>query len=257
MRADGDDRFIYTPADFLGWALRTGWRPGRMPVGVIYTFQSPVCRALSEQENRFEENHDLTVSNARMFMTRDDAAPVLVACLNPGGASLATQLEHLRFLGERTCYAAIVGTAGALTSDFVIGQQVVIHSALRSDGISDRYLPPAPVVEADPAFGRALRDGIGPDPRSARAWTVPVPYRSTPDDLQAALAAGAGVVEMEVATLYAVSQALGYRAAATVVISDVSRVAGWDVEWRDPTAPLVAAVHTTIDVMRRLLMQDS
>lgn len=83
--------FIYSPEDFLGWALRSGWNPNVLPVGVIYAFQAPVTQAIAGQTDRFVENTDLTVSNARMFMTIDDGAPVLVARLNPGSASMVTR----------------------------------------------------------------------------------------------------------------------------------------------------------------------
>ncbi len=219
---------------------------------MVYTFQAPVTRLLGEATDRFAENRDLTVSNARMFMTSDDGPPVLVACLNPGAASMATQLEHLSFLGDETRFAAIVGTAGALTTDYRIADTVVVSSALRTDGISDRYLPPEQVVEADPAFTVALAGSAGVGALPARSWTVPVPYRSNRSDLTSVVEAGASVVEMEIATLFAVSEALGFRAAATVVISDLHRVEGWEVDWNATTPPLFRAVLTTIEVMRSL-----
>ena len=41
----------------------------------------------------FAPNRDLIVSNGQSFITIGDDAPVLVSCLNPGAASMATQLE--------------------------------------------------------------------------------------------------------------------------------------------------------------------
>lgn len=247
-----DHDFVYTPDDLLGWALSQGWRPGVLPVGVIYTFQAPLASALAERTELFGENTALVVSNARMLMTVDEGLPVLVACLNPGAASMATQLEHLRFLGDTTRFAAIVGTAGALSGNFRIGDSRVVASALRTDGISDRYLPPAPVVEASARFVSALREAIGDQAPPVRTWTVPVPYRSTAQDLATARDGGAAVVEMEIATLFAVAEAVGMEAAATIVISDVSRVDDWEVDWSDTNVPSVAAVLATVDVMRRL-----
>ncbi len=244
---DGDS--IYSPADFLGWALKSGWSPSVLPIGVIYTFQSPVTRVI-EQELDFVEERELTVSNASMFMTADDGPPVMVGCMNPGSASLATQLEHLRFLGEATRFAAIVGTAGALTPDFSFAQQVIASSAWRTDGISDRYLPPAPAVDASPGFVAALQGALGTDVPAVRTWTVPVPYRSTRADYDAAVAAGASVVEMEAATLFAVGKALGVETAATLVISDVVRAGAVDVDWSDFMPPTIKALLATVDVIR-------
>lgn len=243
--------FVYTPSDFLGWALRSGWQPAQLPVGVVYTFQAPVARRVAEQTDRFVENTDLTVSNARMYMTDDGGPPVLLACLNPGAAAMVTQLEHLRLLaGEAPLAAVIVGTAGAIAGPHLIADTVVVGSALRTDHISDSYLPPAPVVDADPGLTDALTRRLGERPVT-RSWTVTVPYRSTHDDLVAARAGGAEVVEMEAASLFAAGAALDIATAAAVVISDVTRHdEPVDVDWSDTLEPTMVAVDAAIEAIR-------
>lgn len=244
------DDFVYTPADFLGWALRSGWSPTVLPIGVVYTFQAPVTRSLVESGD-FEENRELTVSNSTMLMTADDGLPVLVACLNPGAASMAAQLEHLDFLGDETRFAAIAGTAGALTPDHRIGDVAVIHSALRGDQVSDKYLPPAAHVDGDAEFMAALAARL-PNAKQARTWTVAVPYRSSRDDMDAAVRGGASLVEIEVAAMFAVGRSLGIRTTAALTVSDVARVEGWEVDWSDTTAPTVRSVYAIIETMRDL-----
>ncbi len=102
-----DQEFIYTPADFLGWALKSGWQPSTLPIGVVYTFQDPVTRAIVEDE-RFVDNTELIVSNARMLMTVVGGDPVLIGCMNPGASSMVTQLEHLRFLAGDSRLSAVI-----------------------------------------------------------------------------------------------------------------------------------------------------
>lgn len=242
----------YSPEAFLGWALKSGWRPGVMPIGVIYTFQPGVKRYLVDQPQHFSPNRDLTVSNASMFMTTGDSAPVLVACLSPGAASLATQLEHLRFLGDDTRFAAIVGTAGALVAGHHIADTIVIDSAVRDDLISDRYLEPGRIVEGDRAFSSTLAENLDLDTEPARTWTVAVPYRQTEAELEAARNDGASTVEMEIATLFAVAEALDYRATAAVIISDVSNAEGWHSDWSETAGPTNVALEATITSMRQL-----
>lgn len=246
-----ENNFIYSAADFLGWALKSGWSPSVLPVGIVYTFQSPVAQALADQPDKFVENTELTVSNARVFMTTDESQPVLVACLNPGGASMVTQLEHLRLLThEDPLCAVIVGTCGAIAGNHMVGDTLVVTSALRNDGISDSYLPPAPTVDADMALANRLGLELGGAPQT-RAWTVPVPYRSTREDLVAARSSGAEVVEMEAASLFAAGLALNVPAAAIVIVSDVHRVdEPASVDWSDTLHPILVAVDAAIRAIR-------
>ena len=241
------DRFIYTAGDFLGWALKSGWTPSVLPGGVVYTFQSPVARALAEQPDRFAENTELTVSNARMFMTGGTERPVLIACLNPGGASMVTQLEHLRLLTEGSPLTAVlVGTCGAIAGEHTIGDTLVVSSALRTDGISDAYLPHEPTVVADLTLTNQLSSALG-GAHHVRTWTVPVPYRSTRNELLAARAGGAEIVEMEAASLFAAGLALDVRAGGVVVVSDVHRVdEPANVDWSNTLDPLLNGVDAAI-----------
>ena len=248
-----DQGFIYTAGDFLGWAIASGWEPKVMPVGVIYTFQSPVTRAIADQTDRFVENTDLTVSNARMFMTIDGGAPILVACLNPGAASMTTQMEHLRDLaGDSPLAAIIVGTAGAIAGGHGIGDTLVVESALRTDGVSDAFLPPSATVEADTSLTQRLAEHLACAPK-VRSWTVRVPYRSTGADLISARDAGAEIVEMETAALFAAGIALNIDTAAAVVVSDVHRVdEPVSIDWSDTLGPTLTALDSAIIAIRNI-----
>ena len=252
MTTDHWEDFHYSPEAFLGWALKSGWRPGAMPIGVIYTFQPGARQYLVDHPERFSPNRDLTVSNSSMFITADDNAPILIASLSPGAASLATQLEHLRFLGNETRFAAIVGTAGALAPGHHIGDTLVVNSAVRDDLISDRYLAPGRIVEGDRPFGDTLAANLGLDTQPVRTWTVAVPYRQTNAELDAAKHDRASTVEMEIATLFAVAQSLDYRSTAAVIISDVSNVDGWHSDWSETAGPTNTALDAVITSMRQL-----
>lgn len=245
-------KFQYSPASFLGWALESGWEPGTLPVGVVYTFQPVAAQFAEASPDRFVENTALAVSNARMFMTSDEGDPVLVASLNPGGASMATQLEHLRFLSMTTRYAVIVGTAGALVEGLHFGDVVVVSEAIRAESISDRYLPPELMVRGDSDFAAALHRETASAHRLATTWSVAVPYRQTTAGVDEARSQGATVVEMEIASLFAVAAALDMQAAAAVIISDVSRADGWESNWSDTAGPIQQTVLNAITTIRSL-----
>jgi len=78
-------------------------------------------------------------------------------------------------------------------------------------------------------------------------WTVPTAYRTTAPEITEYVAEGVSIVEMEAAALFAVTTALGVESAAAVVISDVARVDGIEVEWRDTVQPLLAVLDAAIE----------
>ncbi|HVY14637.1 MAG TPA: nucleoside phosphorylase [Rhodopila sp.] len=87
---------------------------------------------------------------------------------------------------------------------------MLIDRALRDEGTSHHYLPPALFAEADPgladrAFAAASRLAV-PVHRGA-AWTTDAPYRETEEAIAQARAHGALAVEMEAAALYAFARA--------------------------------------------------
>jgi uridine phosphorylase len=89
---------------------------------------------------------------------------------------------------------------------------VLIERALRDEGTSYHYLPPAAFAEAPaPLLGRVegpLRELRLPVHRGA-SWTTDAPFRETETAIEQARAAGAVAVEMEAAALYAFAQASG------------------------------------------------
>lgn len=87
---------------------------------------------------------------------------------------------------------------------------VVIDRALRDEGTSYHYLPPAEFAEADPALVAAATAALGhtglPVHRGA-TWTTDAPFRETAAAIERARARDILAVEMEAAALYAFAQA--------------------------------------------------
>jgi uridine phosphorylase len=87
---------------------------------------------------------------------------------------------------------------------------VLIDRALRDEGTSHHYLPPAASVEVDRDLADRAFAGLAPLPHvihRGTSWTTDAPYRETEDDIAAARAEGALAVEMEAAALYAFARA--------------------------------------------------
>ncbi len=87
---------------------------------------------------------------------------------------------------------------------------VLIEKALRDEGASYHYLPPADYAHLDARLGRLL-DGAFPDlaqpVQRGATWTTDAPFRETAFAVAQAQAEGIVAVEMEAAALYAFAQA--------------------------------------------------
>jgi len=89
---------------------------------------------------------------------------------------------------------------------------VAIDRALRDEGTSYHYLPPAEYADADPALVAVAMHALGaaglPVYQGA-AWTTDAPFRETAAAIERAHARGILAVEMEAAALYAFARARG------------------------------------------------
>jgi purine-nucleoside phosphorylase len=103
---------------------------------------------------------------------------------------------------------------------------VVIDRALRDEGTSYHYLPPAEFAEADPALvsiaQRAALETNIPLRRGA-SWTTDAPFRETAAAIETARKRGILAVEMEAAALYAFAIA---RAKRVLCFAHVTNVIG-------------------------------
>ncbi len=89
---------------------------------------------------------------------------------------------------------------------------ILIDAALRDEGTSYHYLPPAAFVEAPRDLVAAVAPaltGIGEPVERGATWTTDAPYRETERAIAAARTRGILAVEMEAAGLYAFAQAHG------------------------------------------------
>jgi uridine phosphorylase len=103
---------------------------------------------------------------------------------------------------------------------------VIIERALRDEGTSYHYAPPADYAEADPAhvaLACAAVSAAGLDVLVGTTWTTDAPFRETAEAIEAAKAKGVLAVEMEAAALYAFARASG---AAVLCLAHVTNMMG-------------------------------
>lgn len=124
-----------------------------------------------------------------------------------GSPMAAATLEEAIGFGCRKFIAC--GGAGVLDKELAVGNLVVVTAAVRDEGASYHYLPPAREVAAHPMGVAALEKVLvqrGVPHRLAKTWTTDAPYRETPRRIAARRTEGCLMVEMEAAGLLAVAQ---------------------------------------------------
>jgi uridine phosphorylase len=132
-----------------------------------------------------------------------------LAFFHPGiGAPLAAGLlEEVIAFGCRKFIAC--GGCGVLEKDIAVGHLIVVSGAIRDEGLSYHYLPPAREVSANEAALEALVATLekrGVLYQVGKTWTTDAPYRETADKIALRKAEGCLTVEMESAGLMAVAQ---------------------------------------------------
>lgn len=132
-----------------------------------------------------------------------------LAFYHPGiGSPLsAALLEETISFGCRKFIAC--GGCGALEQGMPVGTLVVVTAAVRDEGTSYHYLPPAREIEANQGAVAALektlrRRGIPYQP--GKTWTTDAPFRETRGKIAARREEGCVVVDMEAAAMMAVAE---------------------------------------------------
>lgn len=132
-----------------------------------------------------------------------------LAFLHPGvGAPIAAGLlEEAIAFGCRKFIAC--GGCGVLEKEFAVGHLMIVSGAVRDEGVSYHYLPPGREVAADQTAVNALVKTMGERGvpyRVGKTWTTDAPYRETVKKVNQRREEGCLTVEMESASLIAVSQ---------------------------------------------------
>ena len=128
-----------------------------------------------------------------------------------GGPYAVLIAEQMRVSGAQV----IIGltSAGRLSPSMSLPSLVVATGAIRDEGTSYHYLPPAEVVDVPCELANILASELKVLPLpvlSGILWTTDAPYRETESQLSNHAKAGVLAVEMQAASLFAFSAAHGF-----------------------------------------------
>jgi uridine phosphorylase len=172
--------------------------------------------------------------NADLHETRHTPKPVAILTNFGGGAPIVAELaEELAVMGTRKMVLMTWG--GALQTDLEAGDIVVCERAIRDDGTSQHYLPPAKTIEADSLLVEQLVSAIqkrGAPCTTGTTWTTDAPYRETRAEVQQYQSEGVKTVEMESAGLFTIGHVRKLQTASIVVVMDSLATLEWKVPER-------------------------
>ncbi|HTX80099.1 MAG TPA: nucleoside phosphorylase [Longilinea sp.] len=201
-----------------------------LPVrGVLCFFQEVIDHLIANGKLNKIGNLRSEMGPQPIYKIEQDGQPVFV--MHPGvGAPLAAGfLEELIAEGARGVLAC--GGCGVLSKEIVAGHAIILTHAVRDEGTSYHYLPPAREVAASESAVTALVQTLSDHNVPfilGKSWTTDGLYRETEAKRARRLAEGCVVVEMEAAAFFAVAQFRKIQFGQVVYGGDLVVPEGWD-----------------------------
>lgn len=231
LEHDGSEEALIEPSRVL--------RPlENMPEHCVLPIYQQVIESLGAQDRLVH------VTNLRSMMGplpvyRVEHEGLLVAVAHPGlgGPYVAAFLEELIALGCRKFI--VCGGAGVLDRTLGRGDVIIPNAAVRDEGTSYHYAPPAREIVADPSVVSVQESVLkehGVSHRVGKTWSTDALYRETPSRIARRKAEGCLTVEMECAALLSVARFRGVRLGQFLSAGDDVSGNEWDP--RSGTGPL-------------------
>src|SRR5688500_7928973 len=191
--------------------------------------------------------------NADVYAVKKTKGKVAVLTSFGGGSPMVMELaEELAVMGAKKMILMTWG--GILQMDLRPGDIVVCNRAIRDEGASHHYLPPAKYVDANALLVNELVESIrkrGAQCTVGTTWTTDAPYRETREEVIQYQAEGVKTVEMESAGLFTVGQVRAVQTASVVIGMDSLATLKWETpESLDTIARSLEVVYAAaIDVL--------
>jgi len=171
-----------------------------------------------------------------------------------GAPALTSIAEELMAWGTKR--VIIMSLAGGLQMDLEPGSIVVCNRAIRDEGTSYHYLPPAKDVEASATLATAISQMLerrGLAHSVGATWSTDAPYRETREEAEQFQNEGIRTVDMESAGVFAAAQVRGVAAASAFVVGDSLAGPRWSAppDLRVLRQRLKALLDALIDVLSK------
>lgn len=222
---------LLTAQDIVEYRRRLGRLP-KVPSleGVLLCLERGLPKRLRRQIPILEAGS----MNGELYAVKKTRNKVAVMTNFGGGSPMVVELaEEFVVMGAKRLILMTWG--GSLQPDLNAGDIVVCNRAIRDEGTSHHYIPPAKYIKADDQLADRLVNAIkarGAYCTVGTTWTTDAPYRETLEEVQQYQSEGVKTVEMESAGLFAIGQVRGVQTTSVVVIMDSLAAYRWQVPER-------------------------
>lgn len=178
-----------------------------IPQTCVITFFGEVIQQL-RQANRLTQIGTFVCATVSLpiWQTAFEGQPVALVQGFLGSAGSAALLEELIAMGGKRFI--VCGGAGVLQRGIQVGHLILPCAAIRDEGTSYHYAPPAREIACDPHALAVMQQVLTEEGLpfiTAKTWTTDAFYRETEAKIALRVAEGCVTVEMEAAALFAVA----------------------------------------------------
>ncbi len=161
-----------------------------------------------------------------MYSLKVDGVTCGIVPRTIGGPYAVLVAEQMAISGARVVLG--LTSAGRVSSELPVPALVSVTGAIRDEGTSYHYLPPASMVAAPAMVSGLLGSELGKlslPVRSGTVWTTDAPYRETAEQLGRHAQEGVLAVEMQAASLFAFAVARGFPVGVVAHVTNNAREA--------------------------------
>lgn len=200
------------------------------PPLVVSTFSKKIIQKYVQKYRAKKVAHIVGANGENnIYVLNWQGTPVAFYMSRVGAPACVADFEELIALGGRQF--VFFGSCGALDAALVEGHFVVPTAAIRDEGTSHHYLPPAGEIALDAGqvelLAQTLQD-MGYPYIKSKTWTTDGFYRETVAKVAAARSRGCTVVEMECAALAAAARVRGVGFAQFLYTADNLDAPCWE-----------------------------
>jgi len=196
---------------------------------VLCFFGEAIAKLLVECPHRIVGEFHAASIRLPIYELEYRGAKIVLLQAFMGAPGAAGQMEEVTAMGCRKFIAC--GVCGVLDADIAAGHLIIPTAAVRDEGTSYHYIPPAREIRANARVVQVIEDTLTAQAIpyiKAKTWTTDAFYRETPAKIQLRKAEGCLAVEMEASAFMAVAEYNGVEFGQILYAGDNLGGIEWD-----------------------------